>query len=162
MSLRFPHVNCQKLMESLRLYSMLGQLCDTFTEIYSLSRAGCQTLSTTSVLPFLSSCNVRLQKLKNKLQFLNHISNKGELLCQKDFCLAKLYFPIQNVGMFWFYFKAVQLFTISFSMWCLIDQQNCQFLMCGFVLYFFILTLLSHCKFHFCCWWSMIAFIGNE
>ena len=41
----------------------------------------------------------RWQRLKNKLQFLNRILNREELLCQKDIFLVKLYCLIQNFGM---------------------------------------------------------------
>lgn len=41
----------------------------------------------------------RWRRLKNKRQFLNHILNREELLCQKDICLAKLYCLIRNSSM---------------------------------------------------------------
>ncbi|KAM6586449.1 hypothetical protein CsatA_009054 [Cannabis sativa] len=54
----------------------------------------CETKNKTEHLPN----PVKWKRLENKLQFLKHILNKEEFLCPKDTCLAKLYFPIRNVG----------------------------------------------------------------
>jgi len=43
---------------------------------------------------FINLFFLRWRRLKSKLQFLNHILNKGEWLYLTDICLAKLYFPI--------------------------------------------------------------------
>jgi len=48
---------------------------------------------------FINLFFLRWRRLKSKLQFLNHILNKGELLYLKDICLAKLYFPILSCSM---------------------------------------------------------------
>ena len=48
---------------------------------------------------FINLFFIRWRRLKSKLQFLNHILNKGELLYLKDICLAKLYFPILSCSM---------------------------------------------------------------